>query len=58
MYPSSPSVSAASAKSAAAITSPLGVSSSSATTITGTATIRSIVSALGMLTGTTGGAGY
>ncbi len=51
-------MSAASENSAAAITSPFGVSSSSATTITGTATMRSMVRALGMFTGTTCRAGY
>ena len=44
---------AASAKTAAAITSPSGVSSSSATTSTGTARIRSTVSTFGALTGNT-----
>src|SRR5215204_4059638 len=49
MYPSSVSVSAASAKTPAAIASPLGVSSSRATTTTGTSRMRRTVSAFGRL---------
>src|SRR5918994_446873 len=54
MWPSSLSVTAARANTTAASTSPSGVSSSSATTITGTARMRSTVSTLGRLIGNIG----
>src|SRR5919109_1018434 len=52
MYPSRPSVKAASANTPAASASPFGVSPRSATTITGTARMRSRVRTFGRLSGT------
>ena len=51
MYPSRPSVSAASTNTAAAIVGPLGISSVSATTSTGTSRMRSRVRTFGRLSG-------